>query len=41
MDKPTDVAPEQPGWPLKMTPQQYLERWPSGQYAELARSLIG
>lgn len=27
-------------WPLKMTPEVYLERYPSGPNAELARSVI-
>jgi hypothetical protein len=27
-------------WTMKVTPEQYLERWPDGKYASLAKRLV-
>jgi len=33
------IAPE-PEWPLRMPPEQYVERYPSGRHAALARRVL-
>lgn len=39
---PTDEAPDEaPEWPHKISPEHYLNRFPEGPDADLARSLRG
>jgi hypothetical protein len=33
------LAPAETAWPLKTKPAAYLERYPNGPYADLARAL--
>lgn len=35
------VADDPPDWPLATPPREYLDRWPSGPQADLARELLG
>lgn len=36
---PEPETPEKPVWGLKMSPDEYLERYPEGKNAELARKI--
>ena len=36
-----EETPELEPWPVKTPPARYLERWPDGKYADLARAHVG
>lgn len=45
-EEPTETysdedALAQLGWELKMPPDEYLERYPDGKHADLAREIVG